>query len=586
MPKRLLDVGSGNMEIRLEQDITNPSPYIALSHCWQFSQPLKMTKDRLKQRGTSIHLEELSPTLRDAVQIARWIGIQYIWIDSLCIIQDDLKDWQEQSVQMGNIYRQSYFTIAAHVDMNSPSPTHGCFLERKTFYEFTHQDDSDRNYHTLVRGDFTHTEDPVTPISLTGRGWCYQERLLASRIIHFRPGEISFECFSNTTCECEALLPHDHLPWPRQPYESVKEGFAEYARVVEPDGDSALSDANNELDAGKAWMAWHDIVSNYATSAFTFKTDRFPALASVASRMPKRVFGSYLAGLWTKELISELLWRRSYNVLRFRDKPYVAPSFSWASGSGSIVLWSPWKELGGPYHLPLARVLEVNRELVTPEPFGQVRDGSIRLSGRVAPVKLRIPFLQRMYWILKPIPAMQRVEWLDQASEIPQWFCYKLRGFAWKLDHYPSLHFARDYVRHFAESLNTHKSTTVAEIAQLTRGDKSLNDLDGWTCSATSDTEEDSARMVLENLIAIELATWTPDFAAIENNDNGRVEVGALLLAPSRRRKGAYDRVAHIHFLRDIKEDDRVRIEDGREENLRRLNDCFAGCEEREIVIV
>ncbi|KAI2471713.1 heterokaryon incompatibility protein-domain-containing protein [Annulohypoxylon bovei var. microspora] len=586
MPKRLVNVDSSNGDmIFLEQDIAERSSYIALSHCWQFSQPLKMTNDRLNRMGTSIHLDELSPTLRDAVRVARWLGIQYLWIDSLCIIQDDRKDWEEQSVQMGNIYRQSYFTIAAHVDVNNPFLAQGCFLERKHFRELAHQDDSGLSCSTLVRGDFTHDEEPVSSFTLTGRGWCYQERLLASRIIHFRPGEISFECFSGTTCECEALLPQGRLPWGRNPYKTVKEGFSEYATIVEP-YEGSSSDMDDSLNPRKAWIAWRDIVSNYATTDFTFKTDRLPALASVASRMPKRAFGSYLAGLWTGELISELLWRRSFNVRRFRNKPYVAPSFSWASGSGPLTWWSPCQQPGESDLLVLAKILEADCELETSEAFGQVRDGSIRLSGRVAPVRLQIPFLQRVSWILKLIPQMRGIEWLSRGSEIPLWFCYKLRRFARILNDYPALHPARDYVRLLAEEFNAHENDTVARIAQLVRIDKAFGDLNGWTGSATSDTEEDSSRMALESLIAIELAAWTPDYSEIEHGKNGRIEVGALLLAPSRRRKGAYERVAQIELRKDIKRDERVRAEDGHEENLRRLNDCFAGCEEREIVIV
>ncbi|KAI0116888.1 heterokaryon incompatibility protein-domain-containing protein [Daldinia grandis] len=577
MPRRLVNVGVGDGDVYLEEDIPRLAPYIALSHCWKFSEPLKMTRSRLKRIGTSISLEELSPTLRDAVRVARWLAVQYLWIDSLCIIQDDAKDWQEQSVQMGNIYRQSYFTIAAHVDVKAPSATHGCFLERKHFYELSHQDGLGQECSTLVRGDFTHTEDPITPLTLTGRGWCYQERLLASRIVHFRPCEISFECFDGTRCECEALLPQGSLPWPRRPYESVKHGFGEYASIAEPAGHSSPD--------RDAWMAWYAIVSNYATTDFTFKTDRLPALASTASRMPQRVFGSYRAGLWTKELICELLWRRSYNKKRFRDKPYVAPNFSWASGTGPIQLWNPWKEFGEPCHLAMATIHEVHCELETLETFGQVRDGTIRLSGRVSPVRLQIPFLQRISWALKAIPWMQRVEWLPRASEMCKQFCYKLRRFARKLDEYPALHFGRAYIRKLAEKFNHNGGDTTVDVTLLPRMDKPPGDLDRWSGTATSDTEEDSSRIVWESLVAVELATWISGFSTIDDNEDGYIRVGCLLLAPSRRMNGAYDRVGHIEFRKGIKKHELAQSDDGREGDLRRLNDCFAACEQKELVV-
>ncbi|KAI1454941.1 heterokaryon incompatibility protein-domain-containing protein [Annulohypoxylon moriforme] len=586
MPKRLLNVHSRNGDvIFLEEDIAAPAPYVALSHFWKFSQPLKMTRDRLNRLGTTIHLEELSPTLRDAIRIARWLDVEYMWIDSLCIIQDDKEDWDEQSVQMGSIYRQSYFTIAAHVDSNNPSPTHGCFLERNHFREISHQDDNGQTCSTLVRGDFTHEDEPVTPASLAGRGWCYQERLLASRIIHFRPGEISFECFHGIRCECDELLPHDKLPFGREPYKSFKEGFAEYATTVEPYEGSA-SDILYGLNGAKAWLAWRNMVSNYATTDFTFKKDRLPALAGVASRMPKQVLGSYVAGLWTGEIVSELLWRRSYNVKRFRDEPYVAPSFAWASGSGPITWWNPGNRPGESGLLAVGKVLDINCELATAEPFGQVRNGTLRLYGRVAPVKLRLPILQRVSWFLKLIPWMQGVEWLPQAAEMIQSFSSKLRHFAWTLRDYRVLGLARWPLQRLADRFHGDENDTAAEIAQLVRKEKPFSGLGGWHGTVISDTEQDSARMVLENLIAIELAAWTSDFEKMEKGETGRVEVGGLLLAPSKRRKGAYDRVGQIQFWKDFKGDTRVQAEDGYEANLRKLNDCFAGCEEREVMVV
>lgn len=586
MPKRLLNVDERNGDIIfLEEDIVGRAPYIALSHTWKFSQPLKMTHDRLNQVGSTIHLDELSPTLRDAVRIARWLDVEYLWIDALCIIQDDAQDWEEQSVQMGNIYRQSYVTIAAHVDAKNPSPANGCFLERKHFREISHQDDSGQTCSTIVRGDFDHNDEKVTPDALTGRGWCYQERLLSSRIIHFRPGEISFECFAGTKCECDELLPQGDLPLGRHPYKSFKEGFAEYATIVEPYEGSA-GDILNGLNGNKAWQAWRDMAENYATTDFTYKTDRLPALAGVAGRMPKQAFGNYVAGLWTGELVSELLWRRSYNVKRFRDKPYVAPTFAWASGSGPITWWAPCRRPGESGLLALGKVLDVNCELATAEPFGQVRDGSIRLSGRIATVKLRIPILQRISWLLKLNPRMREVEWLHKGSDMSRWICIKLRRFALYFQGHRALHPLRDLIRHFAEKFHGQENDTAADIRKLIGKNRLSSGLGGWAGNVTSDTEEDSPRLVLENLIAIELAAWSENFSEIEEGRTGRVEVGGLLLAPSKTRKGAYDRVAQVQFWKDIKGDDRVRAEDGYEVNLGRLNDCFAGCEEREVMIV
>lgn len=93
-PRRLVDVGmptppSGTRKIRLVEDYLEPVKYIALSHCWGTDQPFTTTKSTLKMRLNEIAWNDLPKTYSDAVLVARKLHIRYIWIDSLCIIQDD-----------------------------------------------------------------------------------------------------------------------------------------------------------------------------------------------------------------------------------------------------------------------------------------------------------------------------------------------------------------------------------------------------------------------------------------------------------------------------------------------------------------
>ncbi|KAF0320296.1 het domain-containing protein [Colletotrichum asianum] len=89
--------------------------YVALSHCWGPEQlhPPETTWSNLRQRQECIDLTTLPSTFRDAVLVTRNLGVQYLWIDSLCIVQDDTADWQTESSKMAGYYSNAYLVISA-----------------------------------------------------------------------------------------------------------------------------------------------------------------------------------------------------------------------------------------------------------------------------------------------------------------------------------------------------------------------------------------------------------------------------------------------------------------------------------------
>jgi len=117
LPSRLVDVGVGipprTAPIRLCQTGGRRGRYTALSHRWGAKHPLTTITANLEEHQRRIPLEKLPQTFQDAIELTRRLGIRYIWIDSLCIVQDDASDWADESKQMGTIYERSYLTIAA-----------------------------------------------------------------------------------------------------------------------------------------------------------------------------------------------------------------------------------------------------------------------------------------------------------------------------------------------------------------------------------------------------------------------------------------------------------------------------------------
>lgn len=98
--------------------------YIALSHCWGTALGAhipRTTRSTLAAREAGIHWDELSKTFQDAIKISQGLGVQFIWIDSLCIIQDDQDDFEIECAQMGMVYSKAYCTIAVGIPRNRNS---------------------------------------------------------------------------------------------------------------------------------------------------------------------------------------------------------------------------------------------------------------------------------------------------------------------------------------------------------------------------------------------------------------------------------------------------------------------------------
>ncbi|KAE8409955.1 heterokaryon incompatibility protein-domain-containing protein [Aspergillus pseudonomiae] len=379
MPTRLIDLGEDDKAVMcLRDNINRKAPYIALSHNWQFSEARKsMTlKENYESRKRFLPQQGLSQTFHDTIKFTRWLGVRYLWIDTFCIIQDDPDDWAKQASQMGDIFEGAYITIAAHSGLDS-SPSDGCFLERKSVREVGLPDGNGDQFSAFIiyrgyRGSDLHDLDNGP--SLMRRGWCVQERLLSPRILHFRPWEVSFECFTLRHCECQKM----------------SLGIYDGRNMHAPK--SLLGDAfhisvrGQELNGNDYRYAWDTIVSIYCTADLTVPTDRLAALSSLVQRMPRQIFGDYLAGLWSKNLISELTWSTMELSKHFRHQQYVAPSFSWASIHGDAIFIDQGSYFKGAEQK--ACVLDAGTVPATHDPMGPIQEGFIYLRLRICEAEL------------------------------------------------------------------------------------------------------------------------------------------------------------------------------------------------------
>lgn len=199
LPTRILDVGTINQPLLCLRDgpSLGAAPYVALSHCWGAGSRFVTLRSNLEEHKTHIELELLPKTFKDAVRVTRALSFRFLWIDSLCIVQDDLEDWETEAASMEQVFSFATFTIAASSANSSEegflsstrdqspfvtvrTPSHGTGFICKSIDNF-HQD--------------------VERSVLNKRGWVFQERVLARRTFHFTSSQIYWECESGIHCE-------------------------------------------------------------------------------------------------------------------------------------------------------------------------------------------------------------------------------------------------------------------------------------------------------------------------------------------------------------------------------------------------
>ena len=179
LPARVIDV-KNIQALKLYVSASENGRYVALSHRWG-SSALTTTLANLKSRKKRIIWAELPKIFQDAIAITRQLGLKYLWIDSLCILQDDIADWQRQSAQMASIYANSYVTIAATSSDGSDSTCLSLNNRSRAPVKLNQPLIFARK--PLAHGHMFNSNENNSTYPLFGRAWCFQERLLSTRTI-------------------------------------------------------------------------------------------------------------------------------------------------------------------------------------------------------------------------------------------------------------------------------------------------------------------------------------------------------------------------------------------------------------------
>ncbi|CZR69617.1 uncharacterized protein PAC_19517 [Phialocephala subalpina] len=297
---------------------TQPMKYAALSYCWG---PQKgtfvSTRENIESSKRGIVLSELPRTIQDAIKVYRGIGLQYLWVDALCIIQNDVgeQDWYEQSGKMRQIYSNSHVTIAAD---HSSSCIDG-FLESygRDWTQLNHKDASNTSPPVWIRPIESNVGTSMDVLST--RGWALQESVLPNRILHFASGGLRWDC--NTCSRSEDGSPgYDPLKLAFRTLRVIKLGRASlqlpppgtFGNVVrEDEGSTHITDFLTTHTPRSVYYAWRAIVELYSTRQLTKQNDRLSAISGLASLVVEYMDlqpSTYLAELWLDDLSEGLLW--------------------------------------------------------------------------------------------------------------------------------------------------------------------------------------------------------------------------------------------------------------------------------------
>ncbi|KAJ4421545.1 hypothetical protein N0V82_003683 [Gnomoniopsis sp. IMI 355080] len=377
LPKRVVEVGpADNTGIRVFEhaydDEIRKEKYIALSHTWGSTRHTLLKHDNSKQMKRNVPHDELPSLYQDAIAITRRFGYQYIWIDSLCIIQGDDHDFAAEGAKMALIYEGAEFVLAASSAPNGDAGLcvpRGPYVEIKnatkpgeTWSVFAREECTHRvlgDEHAVWRApyalkdcsqlwavprdpaseqrtggeiDYTDFEDPdCNDFPLNYRAWCLQERILGSKVLHFTKQELLFECLTSLECECGFFEDHrgDLLLETRRAVKSGREHFGRVqlesisfsGRVARRTsrwhnqfrkGVERPEPAKIDVQQQQSSLhreTWRDLVVQYSQKKLSDPYDALVAIAGLAQRWENtETTGRYLAGLWEKDILNGLRW--------------------------------------------------------------------------------------------------------------------------------------------------------------------------------------------------------------------------------------------------------------------------------------
>ncbi|KAH6843171.1 heterokaryon incompatibility protein-domain-containing protein [Chaetomium sp. MPI-CAGE-AT-0009] len=395
-PSRVLDLTHVDAtEPQLEQRVylletakaTPTGRYTTLSHRWGPTEQFRLAQHTYPQLIEGVPLGSLPRLIQDAIFVSLELGIRYIWIDLLCIYQDEdnIADWQHESTLMNQVYSNTFCNISAG-DANGCLESMFAFRDTDIFLPQTlelkigpHDDGDDSGDSGGSHGtqlfrvyDDDYWYRSISSALVNTRAWVLQERVLSPRVLQFDRRQVLWECLEKSATEtCPSRIPGQLVGVGHRIFKNRFPTLPQQTTTI------GGTPNNGEL-AVDVLHTWTCLVKEYTTCGLTVPSDKLIAISGVAKHLAGLAQCDYVAGLWRSHLEGELLWFVQHSGLpgkTSRPAQYRAPSWSWASIEGAV-------EPGfSSMHGLLIRVEDVHLEYLTDDVFGAVTRGRLRLRG-------------------------------------------------------------------------------------------------------------------------------------------------------------------------------------------------------------
>jgi len=375
LPTRILDVASHARGSEVFLRNSNPeerADYVALSYCWGGPQNFTTTSNTLESMINGISLNCLPRTILDAIMVTRKLGMRFLWIDSLCIVQDSGDDKIHELAAMGDVYKNATVTVAAG---NAKKVEDG-FLSNRPMelcpIPITIESNTSGTVY-IAREERKHElDDP-----LFRRGWAFQEFILSRRVILYDKFQVTFTC---PTAEFRGF----HSNSIKYDYDTK----SEFSSIGQTQGQ--FDNGNTEKLKRHQLRKWKILIEEFSSREFTYFENRLPAIAGTAKDLSELWNEEYVAGMWRGFLIAQLGWCRLRGSSTFMQNMQNLPHdpFPGIKARVGLPSWS-WKT--APFAVAFdevsrtdAKVIEHHIKLAASEtPFGDVLEGSLALSAKL-----------------------------------------------------------------------------------------------------------------------------------------------------------------------------------------------------------
>ena len=343
-PRRVIDITSPRRPLLKLMAKGRNEAYATLSYQWGRNQRCITTTANYQQNLTGIPLRKMPQTFVDAITVSSSLGVHYLWIDALCIIQDDKNDTTREISVMDQVYSNATFTIFAAIGSN---PNAGLSISRdprwrkpcKVHFNMTYDSNITTTFSDYVYIKYEaskYNDDPIQDSSLYTRGWVLQEQVLTRRSLIFgsSSGLMKWKCSGAELSE-------------EEPFPDTLSNLSNKKRPDDVLNRVRCAAGHSESECADC-EGWYRMVEHYSRRSLTHSADALPALSGLANVTSKTYKWTYLAGLWMEDLSSGLVWYIYKSSLEdsFDERPppstlsnhaqdsHRVPSWSWASQYG------------------------------------------------------------------------------------------------------------------------------------------------------------------------------------------------------------------------------------------------------------